>query len=83
LNESLFVFYITQYYLNVSSNDDYGKVNGTNYYDSGDRAQLFVVNVNDYTKAFDRWKGDIDISVDPTLASNSIIMNGPKEIQAV
>jgi hypothetical protein len=34
-------------------------------------------------RAFDRWKGDIDTSVDPTLASNSFIMNGPKEIQAV
>lgn len=82
-NRELFAFYKTQYYLNVSSNDDYGKVNGTNYYDGGDRAQFFVVNVNDDTNAFDRWKGDIDTSVDPTLASNSFIMNGPKEIQAV
>jgi hypothetical protein len=49
-NRELFAFYKTQYYLNVSSNDDYGKVNGTNYYDSRDRAQFFVVNVNDDTK---------------------------------
>jgi hypothetical protein len=82
-NTELFAFYKTQYYLNVSSEGNYGKINGTNYYDSGSRAQFSIVNVSDNTpKIFDHWKGDIDTDSDATLTSNSIIMNGPKDIRA-
>jgi hypothetical protein len=83
-NKELFGFYKTQYYLNLTSENNYGKTNGTGYYDSGDVAQFSILDIDaNKPKTFDHWKGDIDTNNDDTSTSNNIIMNGPKNIQAV
>ena len=79
--------YKKQYYLKLWTS--YGKTNGTGWYDSGTITKISVspisvpiinsLNVLSGTMIFDHWEGDLDSNE----SSTSLVMNSPKEINAV
>lgn len=92
-NTELFAIYTTQYYLNATTEVPpnaptipsaiylNNTVEGEGWKDAGSEVEFSVRNLGtDWS--FDHWTGDIGSNIDRSSPSNSVIMDGPKTVQA-